>query len=292
MLAVLLSLGAAITFSLSAMTVSATAGRVGVWQLGRWQMAIAIVLPAAAATLAGGWATVQSWQFGFLAASSAVGIMLASTTYYAAIYAAGPRVTALLFSLAAPFAVLEGWLFLDETLSLPQLGGIALILLGIVLAVLAENDPHPDDAPAKPLWIGVTLGVVTAIGQATGTLFARPAMESGVEPFAAMAIRTGLGGLFFLALMVFPFARAARMPAGRDLRNVGLSSFFGMFLGMVLMMAALTSGDVGIVSTLTSTTPILILPLLWYTTRRVPGWPAWVGAGLAVLGTACISLAA
>lgn len=292
MLAVLLSLGAAITFSLSAMAVSATAGRVGVWQLGRWQMAIAFVLTAGAATFSGGWATVQTWQFGYLTASAVAGIMLASTTYLAAIHAAGPRVTALLFSLAAPFAVLEGWLFLDEALNLPQLGGIALILSGIVLAVLAENDPHPDDAPAKPLWIGVTLGVITAIGQATGTFFARPAMESGVDPFAAMAIRSGLGGLFFIAMMVFPFARAARVPTGRDLKNVALSAFFGMFLGMVLMMAALTSGDVGIVSTLTSTTPILILPLLWYTTGRAPGWPAWVGAGLAVVGTGFISLAA
>lgn len=292
MLAVLLSLGAAIVFSLSAMAVSAVAGRVGVWQLGRWQMGIAFVLTALSSTLVGGWSTVQPWHFCLLAASAATGIMLATTTYLAAIHAAGPRITALLFSLAAPFAVLEGWLFLDETLNLAQLGGIGLILFGIVLAILAENDPHPDDKPAKPLWMGVVLGGVTAIGQATGSLLARPAMEAGVEPFTAMAIRSGLGGLFFVAMMVFPFARAPRLVLGRDLRNVSLSAFFGMFLGMVLMMAALGRGDVGIVSTLTSTTPILILPLMWFTTRRAPGLPAWIGAGLAVLGTALISLAA
>lgn len=292
MLAVLLSLGAAVTFSLAAMAISAVAGRVGVWQLARWQMGIAFVLTALSSTLVGGWATVHLWQFWLLAASAATGIMLASTTYLAAIHAAGPRVTALLFSLASPFAVLEGWLLLGEQLAPMQLLGIGLILSGIVLAILAENDPHPEDKPAKPLWIGVVLGIVTSIGQATGTLLARPAMESGVEPFTAMAIRTGLGGLFFLALMVFPFARAARRPQGKDLQNVALSAFFGMFLGMCLMMAALVQGDVGIVSTLTSTTPILILPMLWFTTRRAPGWPAWLGAALAVAGTALISLAA
>ena len=268
------------------------AGRVGVWQLGRWQMGIAFVLTALSSTLVGGWSTVQPWQFGLLAASAATGIMLATTTYLAAIHAAGPRVTALLFSLAAPFAVLEGWVFLGESLSTAQLGGIGLILFGIVLAILAENDPHPDDKPSRPLMVGVALGGVTALGQATGSLFARPAMEAGVDPFAAMAIRSGLGGLFFVAVMIFPFARAARIPEGRDLQNVSLSAVFGMFLGMVLMMAALGRGDVGIVSTLTSTTPILILPMLWFTTRRAPGWPAWAGAGLAVLGTALISLAA
>lgn len=290
MLAVLLSLGAAITFSLSAMLINALTGRVGVFQIARWQMAIAFALTAATSLALGGWRTVEGWQFWLLAASSASGIMLASTTYFAAILAAGPRITALLFSLAAPFAVLEGWLFLGEHLSLAQLSGIGLILAGILLAITAGSDNHPDDPPRRPLWQGIALGIVTSVGQATGSLLARPAMEAGVEPFTAMAIRSGLGGLFFAALMIFPFARAARLPAPRDVRVIGLSAFFGMFLGMSLMMAALTTGDVGIVSTLTSTTPILILPMIWFTTRRVPGWPAWVGAGLAVLGTGLISL--
>jgi drug/metabolite transporter (DMT)-like permease len=292
MIAVVLSLGAAITFALSAMLVNAVTGRAGVFQIARWQMAIAFGLTAAVSVALGGWRTVDSWQLWLLAGSSATGIMLASATYFAAILAAGPRITALLFSLAAPFAVLEGWLFLDESLSPAQMGGIALILAGILLAITAGGETHPDDAPRRPLWQGVTLGIITSIGQATGSLLARPAMEAGVEPFTAMAIRSGLGGVFFLALMAFPFARASRLPAPRDLRHIGLSAFFGMFLGMSLMMAALTTGDVGIVSTLTSTTPILILPMIWYTTRRAPSPGAWMGAGLAVAGTAVISLAA
>lgn len=292
MIAVVLSLGAALTFSLSAMLINALAGKVGVFQIARWQMAIAFALTAATSLGLGGWRTVEGWQFWLLAASSASGIMLASTTYFAAILAAGPRITALLFSLAAPFAVLEGWLFLGESLSVAQLSGIGLILAGILLAITAGGKGHPDDAPRRPLWQGVALGIVTSIGQATGSLLARPAMEAGAEPFTAMAIRSGLGLVFFLALMALPFSRASRLPSPRDLRHIGLSAFFGMFLGMSLMMAALTSGDVGIVSTLTSTTPILILPMIWYATRRVPSPAAWVGAALAVAGTALISLAA
>ena len=292
MIAVVLSLGAALTFSLAAMLISALAGKVTVFQLARWQMSIAFALTGAASVALGGWATVEPWHFWLLAASSATGIMLASATYFAAIYAAGPRVTALLFSLAAPFAVIEGYLFLDETLTLGQLSGIGLILTGIILAIVAAGDIHPDDAPRRPMWQGIVLGIITAIGQATGSLLARPAMEAGVEPFTAMAIRSGLGAAFFIALMAFPFARAVRLPTKGEMRTVGLSAFFGMFLGMSLMMAALTSGDVGIVSTLTSTTPILILPMLWFTTRRAPAPGAWLGAVMAVAGTALISLSA
>lgn len=113
-----------------------------------------------------------------------------------------------------------------------------------------------------------------------------------MEPFTAMAIRSGLGAPFFVALMVFPFAGAARLPSWADPRTISGSAFVAMFLGMTLMMAALTSGDVGIVSTLTSTTPILILPMFWLATGRAPRPAAWVGAGMAVLGTAPIGLSA
>lgn len=292
MLAVVLSLAAAFTFSLGSMMVSALSGRVGVFQLGRWQMALAFAMSASVSVALGGWARVEPWQFGLLAASSATGIMIASASYFATIYVAGPRLSALLFSLAAPFAALEGYLFLGEVLGTGQVAGIALILAGIVLAVLWGAEPATGQAPRHPLWQGLALGALTAAGQATGTLLARPAMEAGVEPFTAMAIRSGLGALFFVLLMVFPFARAARRPGWAELRIISGSAFVAMFLGMTLMMAALASGDVGIVSTLTSTTPILILPMIWLTSGTAPRPAAWAGAALAVLGTALISLSA
>jgi drug/metabolite transporter (DMT)-like permease len=59
---------------------------------------------------------------------------------------------------------------------------------------------------------------------------------------------------------------------------------------MSFLMAALARGDVGIVTTLSSTTPILILPMVWVAYRRLPGPLAWVGAALAVAGTALISV--
>ena len=288
MLAVVLSLTAAVTFARSAMAISGVQGRVGVFQLGRWQMGMAFVLAAASSLAVGGWQAVTGWQFGMLTASAVTGIMLATSTYIASIHAAGPRITALLFSLTSPFALLLGYVFLGETVTLTQSAGIALILSGIVLAILAEK--AGDSTLRRPLWQGIALGVVTAMGQAMGSLLARPAMEQGVEPFTAMAIRSGLGLVFFTAIMVLPMARAVTLPAPRDLLRVGVSAVMGMYLGMTLMMAALATGDVGIVATLTSTTPILILPLLWFTTRRAPGLWAWAGAVLAVAGTALISL--
>ncbi len=287
MIAVLLSLGAAVTFALSAMFISATGGRLGVFQLARWQMGLAFAMLLIISVITGGWAAMTFGQFVLLSGSAVVGIMLATSTYLATIQVAGPRISSVLFSLASPFAVGLGWLFLDEHLTVGQMAGIALILVGILFAVLAEKTDG--QAMTRPLWLGIALGGITALGQATGSLLARPAMASGAEPFTAMAIRSGLGFLFFLALMALPLARTNQNPTPRDLRHVALSAVFGMVLGMSLLMAALALGDVGIVSTLSSTTPILILPMVWAVTRRAPPPLAWVGAILAVAGTGLIS---
>ena len=291
MLAIVLSLGAAATFALSAMLIDRVNGRVAILQLARWQMGIAFVITLCVSALLGGWQTVAPWQFWLLAASSAAGIMLASLTYFGSIMFAGPRISALLFTLASPFALLMGYVALGETVSVGQGAGIGLILLGITLAITAPADAPVVGRSIRPFWQGIVLGVITSVGQAAGSLLARPAMAAGVEPVTAMAIRSGLGFAFFFALMIFPIARRA-MPLGRaELLNISWSAILGMFIGMSLLMAALARGEVGIVSTLSSTTPILILPMLWATTGKRPSMSAWAGATFAVVGTALISLA-
>ena len=70
------------------------------------RMLAALGMTGSATLAMGTWRTVGSHEFGLLAASSLFGIIIASTTYFAAIYVAGPRNTALLFALASPFSSL------------------------------------------------------------------------------------------------------------------------------------------------------------------------------------------
>lgn len=291
MLAVALSLAAAATFALSAMQIDSVTGRVSALQLARWQMALAFGMTATASLVLGGWRTVGADEFLWLAGSSVAGIMLATSTYVATIQLLGPRLNALVFTLSAPFALALGYAFRGETVNLSQGAGVGLILAGIVLAIMGPGGREGMRGP-QALGLGLALGVMTALGQATGSLLARPAMLAGVEPFTAMAIRSGLGALFFIALLAVPALRPVSRPVPYDILRIGGSALSGIFLGMTLLMAALAVGDVGIVTTLSSTTPILILPMVWWVTRRAPSPVAWVGAALAVVGTALITLAA
>ena len=133
----ILALSAAVCIAMSGMLVSELQGRLPLLDLARLQMIAAFLMTGAVSLVLGGWRTVELWQFGYLAVSSLFGIIIASTTYFATIYAAGPRTTALLFSLASPFAVVLGYVFLGETLSGRQGIGIACVLAGIVVSPAA-----------------------------------------------------------------------------------------------------------------------------------------------------------
>ena len=67
-----------------------------------------------------------------------------------------------------------------------------------------------------------------------------------------------------------------------------VSGFTGMALGMSLLLFALQRGDAGIVATLSSTSPIMILFLIWFLTKKVPIFGAWIGSIIAIIGAGLI----
>ena len=290
----LLAILASVSLALAGMLVGELSGRVDVIRFARWNMLAALAMTGLGSAILGGWRTLHPASFGLLAGSSLFGIILASTTYFAAIYTAGPRTTALLFSLTAPFALALGYLVLGETIGLRQGIGVAVVLAGILLAVGRKPDAKRETPSAKAArpWLGIALGVITALGQAIGTLLARPAMATGIDPFTAMAVRAGVAALFYIVVGYLPIRFVNRPYAfsWRDFRIGIAASFFGTGLGMSLVMAALAHGNVGIVSTLSSMTPVVILPMVWIRSGRSPGRGAWMGAALAVAGTALISI--
>jgi uncharacterized membrane protein len=288
MLAVVLSLAAAAAFAASAMFIDSVSGRVGPLQLSRWQMSLAFLMTALIVAVTGGWRTLDLEMVLWLTASSASGIMVGSLTYIATIQYTGPRISALLFTTASPFALALGFGFRGETVTFLQAAGVGLIVAGIAIAVMGPRQDEGARTP-KPMWIGIGLGLVTSFAQALGSLLARPAMLVGADPVAAMVVRSGTGALFFIALLAIPAFRPATLPSRVEVRQIGFSALAGMVVGMSFLMAALARGDVGIVTTLSSTTPILILPMVWAVYHRIPGPQAWVGAAMAVLGTALIS---
>jgi drug/metabolite transporter (DMT)-like permease len=115
-------------------------------------------------------------------------------------------------------------------------------------------------------------------------------MGTGIDPVAASATRMSLalGAHALLFASGWSGARAQAPLRRQDAFLIFMSAAVAMALGMTLILIALRDGQAGLVAVMSSVTPVLILPLLWLVYRRRPGAGAWLGAGLAVVGTAFI----
>ncbi len=205
----------------------------------------------------------------------------------------GPRRTAILFACNAPMTALLAWLFLDEVLELHVLIGCLTITAGVICAVALGSDRHNShhwEQVRGPLVTGILLGLLAALGQSVGTLIAKPVMSSGVDPVAASALRVGTAAFGLQALRLLPVSLWSKTVTltPQLLIPIIASGFLGMGLGMTLLLYALAEGEAGMVATLSSTTPVLVLPLIWIKTGRSPSIGAWLGALLVITGTALI----
>ena len=138
----------------------------------------------------------------------------------------------------------------------------------------------------------MSLALLAALGQATGALIAKPALggDLGFDPVAASAVRvTAAVSALWLWRVVNPRSASAHSPLTWTLlKQTAISSWVGMGLGMGLLLWALRDGPVGSVGVLSGLSPVLILPMLWWTFRSAPAPGAWIGAAVAVLGTAMV----
>jgi drug/metabolite transporter (DMT)-like permease len=289
----LAAVGAATAWAVTGLLSAGPAGHLGALAFNRTRQIFVTGLLAVYVLATGSWRTFEPEVVVPLLLSGFVGIFVGDTLLFAALNRLGPRRTGVIFALNAPMAAVLGWLVLGERLEPAAVLGIAVTVAGVVLAILfgrRQASVHAWEAVRGPLWIGVAIGLSAAAGQAVGSLIARPAMATGIDPFAASMLRVGVAAVGLTLLTALPL-EAVRPRGSLTLAvaaQTALTGLLALAIGMTLLLYALSGGEVGIVSTLSATSPVIILPLLWLRTGEVPAWGAWVGAGLVVVGMALI----
>lgn len=289
----LLALGAAACWAVGSVTSVAPARHLGAFAFTRWRMLMVAVMLWLGTLLSGGWQQLPPSSWSVIAGSGLVGIFIGDTALFAAMNRLGPRRAGVLFATHAIFSVMLGWWLLNEHLSVQASIGAALTVAGVMLAILLgrhKEENHAWETDQGHVGGGVTLGLLAALCQAVGALMVKPLMSSGVDPVAASALRVSVacGAHFVLLALGFSAARAQRAPTWPVLRQTALNGFIAMGLGMTLLLMALKGGDIGMVAILSSVSPVLLLPLLWWHLGRAPALPAWIGAALTVFGTALL----
>jgi drug/metabolite transporter (DMT)-like permease len=287
------ALGAATLWALTGLLSAGPAQHLGAIAFNCTRMVLVALMLSAWVALTTGWGSIGNTHLLPLVLSGFIGIFLGDTALFLTLNRMGPRRTAMLFSLNAPMSAILGWMILGENLNGTQVAGIGLTFLGVLLAIRfgkRKSQLHKWENIRGPVWVGVLVGLAAALSQSVGSLIARPIMESGADPVAASSIRVGVAAIGLLFMTRLPYSWVK--PAGRlSLTIVGIiavSGLLGMGLGMTLILFALSGGEVGIVATLSATTPVVMLPMVWWRTGEMPALGAWAGAALVVAGSALL----
>lgn len=288
----LAALGAAVCWAMTGLLSAGPVAALGPFGFNLIRQGFVTAVLAALVLATGRWHGIDPTWLGPLVLSGVIGIFLGDTLLFFALHRLGPRRTGALFAMNAPMAALLGWLFLGETLSPQGIAGVALCSAGVTICVLGRGGAHGLETVRGNVWAGVALGLLAALGQAGGSLVARPAMAAGMDPMTGSLIRVAvavacLGALMSLRLPVTRIAGPLTRPVAA---RIAASGILAMVVGMTLLLFALQGGKVGIVSTLSALSPVMILPILWAVTRERPPAASWVGALIAVAGMALIFL--
>ena len=239
------------------------------------------------------WNTISQEFLFTILFSGIIGIFLGDTLLFIALQKIGPRRNNILFSLAAPFTVILNIIFLNEIMSTINLIGCIIVFFGVVVAIAYGNSKdknHRWEVVEGNIYLGVSLGIGAALCQAIGLIMMKPILTMGADPIASAALRTAIS-FVFLAFTFFLNYKIFNTKTNLSFKIVGqsiLSGFLGMALGMSLLLIALKYADAGIVATLSSTSPIMILFLIWLLTKKIPTIGAWIGTVLAIIGSGLI----
>jgi drug/metabolite transporter (DMT)-like permease len=275
--------------TLSVLAWTSTGRRIGVVAVGCIRLAAASVLLAIwGAATRGLWLPidVDSHTWMILVISGVLGYFLSDLLAIKAFMVVGPRLALLLQSLSPPLVTVLGYYYCGEKLGAVNAVGMAVTLAGVVWVVFERPESHKEEHRRKDFAWGVVVGIGSAVFGGVATLFASIGVKH-VDPMAATQIRI-LAALLCYPLLLTYLRRWWQIERGiRNLQAMKILLFgtiVGPFVGMGLYMYALKVCPMGIVNTISCTTPVLILPfsILVYKEKVSPR--AAVGAVVSVLG--------
>ena len=226
--------------------------------------------------------------------SSVIGIIIGDTFLFICLKRLGPRRQALLFSMQIPFTIVLAEIFLQSLPSLTELIGCALIFSGILIAIQFNRSIPNDDLEniQGNKYTGLLAGIGLALCQSIGIILMKPALGS-TDPIIVSYLRIIIAAVIMFGSLFF-IKNNQLWEKMKDYKKTIFSvflGFMGMGVGMTMLIFALKFGNPGVISTLSSTMPIMIIPILWIVTKNYAGHLAVIGAGLTCLGAGIIFLA-
>lgn len=283
----------AILWSGTSVAFSGAAQRIGSLQLNINRLFLAALFLFLTIIISGASLSLTTAQIMYLSISGIIGLVIGDSFLFRAYQFIGPRHGMLLMSLAPAMTAIMAYFVLGEVVSLLGIFGMFITIGGIALVVSEKNE-----IPTSKYKIdktGIFLGVMAALGQAAGLIFAKFAFNIGeINGFVATFIRifSSIVVFFPLVLLSGKYKNPVTLYKSdtKALKMTILGSILGPYLGITCSLIAVAYTKVGIAATLMSTVPIIMLPVAVFIQKEKLTWRGIIGAFLAVAGVAILFL--
>ena len=292
-IAYFLALAAALSWAIASLISVDIARALGGIAFNRIRLIIVTIMLMSYASITNSWSSVNMNLLAPIIISGFIGVFIGDTLLFLALKNIGPRRNNVLFALAAPFTVILNIFVLNKNMAIYEILGCLIVFIGVIIAIVygtSKSNDHRWEKIECSINIGIIFGILAALCQAIGIIIMKPILDQEADPIASAAIRTGVSAIALAITYFFPhqiFKNKTKMNMNLIIKTI-VSGFTGMALGMSLLLFALQRGDAGIVATLSSTSPIMILFLIWFLTKKVPIFGAWIGSIIAIIGAGLI----
>jgi drug/metabolite transporter (DMT)-like permease len=247
------------------------------------------------------WPQFDAAQVWIALGSGCIGIALADTLYFRALNELGAGRIGIIGNLYSPLVIVLSFLFLGERLSLPQLGGFALVSAGVLLVarpgapvVAADGVPlqpgTPSPPPAAHPLRGVAFAVLSILLMAIAIVMVKRVLET--QPLLWVTLLRMCGALLGLVVLAAVRGELGLLRPSRPVRWRLLlaAAFVGQCLAMVLWLAGYKYTQASIAAILNETASVFILVLAWLWLREPLGRRGIAGVSLTLGGVALMLL--
>lgn len=233
--------------------------------------------------------------------SGILGFGMGDFALFEALPRLGAALTVLIIQcLAVPIGAVTEWLWHGTRMTPWQMGGSAVILIGVALAIAPERESA---IPRGHRIAGLVFAVIGAFGQAWGAVVSRQgfALDANVGLHvdgASAAYQRLIGGIVCVALLAWTSSIASRWrkpdaprperPWRHALPWIVSNAFAGPALGVTFYQWALRDSPSAIVLSIVATTPLAVMGLAFVFEKTRPSPRAVIGSLLAVAGVVAL----
>lgn len=232
-------------------------------------------------------ASGSAWLW--LTISGLIGFIIGDFFLFQAYVEIGSRISMLIMSTVPPITAITGFLIMGERITLMDFVGMMITIIGICLVIFKNNSEDKKVVLSHPVR-GLIFAFIGALGQAFGLVFSKFGMGS-YNPFAATQIRIISAIIGFAIVITITKKWGELNSALKDktaMGRISVGAFFGPFIGVSLSLLAVQHAATGVVSTITSITPILIIPASIIIFKEKVQAREIIGAVISLIGVALL----